>query len=513
MSGVCGRKVVTSLGAAALVLGLLSGGCSVIVDADIKPGGIGAVCSSTADCQGGTCSGGICVSKCSVSADCPAGAQCFDGLCQVPLKVAGLWVGVVSGGEGWTLTHQEGMDAARSKLSYVEFTYKEALLGDAFADAIDEAASKGYDVIVGNSFSHQPQMQAKAVEYPELTFLIASGYPNSTNMGAYWGHLEQAWYVAGKVAAQQSKTGRIGYIVPYVSGELTRHGNAFLRGAQAVKADIKMEVRYLGFWYDYNEAPTYKYKPRFLSPGAPESAPELTLFAEEYLAAKMIDSGVDVIAHGADNQRVVRFVEKYFNEGYLREPGGAPTVHTLGNDNQFACRDANQSFYRTCVGSPYWNWTPLYVRLLDQIHRHTWTPGFVNEPMAEAPEERVVSFEPNLSAGVDGDTVRKQLSEAATAGWEKIFEGPWETTGQRAPMPAGQSFDEAEWRAPCFWIKGAVERSNPQDPTSPDIPARVPSDDYQVSDPNDPAPVTAPEIVLPIPGLERGIGWNCRSNS
>jgi hypothetical protein len=231
----------------------------------------------------------------------------------------------------------------------------------------------------------------------------------------------------------------------------------------------------------------------------------------------MVDSGVDVIAHGADNQRPVRFVEKYFNDGHLKNPDGTPKVYTFGNDNRYACRDPDGNFYKTCLGAPYWNWTPLYVRLLDQIHHHVWKPSFVNDPMAEAPEERVVSFEPNLVAGVDGDTVKMLLTESARAGWKKVFEGPWETTGQREPMPPGQSFDEAEWRAPCYWLVGAVERSNPQDPTSSDIPAKVPSDDYKVADPNDTAPTVAPEVVLPPPGLDpalpRDIAWNCKANS
>ena len=62
-----------------------------------------------------------------------------------------------------------------------------------------------------------------------------------------------------------------------------------------------------------------------------------------------------------------------------------------------------------------------------------------------------------------------------------------------------------------------MERSNPQDPDSADIPAKVPSDDYKVADPNDLSPTAAPELLLPPPGLgadvPRDVAWSRKSNS
>src|SRR5690349_6893173 len=80
-------------------------GCSVIVNSDLNGSGIGVRCDTNDQCHAGICDRNICVASCSSSAECPAPSACFAGKCQLPLKVTALWVGVVAGGEGWTLTH------------------------------------------------------------------------------------------------------------------------------------------------------------------------------------------------------------------------------------------------------------------------------------------------------------------------------------------------------------------------------------------------------------------------
>src|SRR5690606_939148 len=107
-------------------LGALVVGCSAIVDAEIAPGGVGARCAQSSDCHAGTCNAdGLCVSNCSSDSDCPETTACFAGQCQRPLKVGAIWVGVSSGGEGWTLTHDEGMRYAAEKLPYMSWVKKE----------------------------------------------------------------------------------------------------------------------------------------------------------------------------------------------------------------------------------------------------------------------------------------------------------------------------------------------------------------------------------------------------
>ena len=490
-------------------------GCSMITDSSVNPSGIGAACSSNDDCHASTCDNGICVSKCSADLDCPTGTQCVKGLCHAPLKVRGAWVGLVSTGEGWTLTHDEGMRAAQEELGYVNFAARENLSGPPLEQAIDEFAAEGAQVIIANSFDHRAQVYAKAPQYPDIKFLICSGIPSEPNIGSYFGRLEQAWYVAGKVAAQKAaKSKRLGFIGSYIAPEVVRHANAFLRGAQSVEPSIKMEVRWTGFWYDPSPTPLYTYEPQTYK------SPERKLFAEEYATAKLIDTGCEVIAHQLDNQRVSKFVEMLKQEGKLVSLDNEQplNVWTLANDNQFGWKDSQGNAYSTALGAPYWNWRSMYIRLLEQVHRHTWKPVDIMDPLSEDHVNSTVGFELNPAVGIDDTQVRAYLNESARSGHEIVFQGPFDTTGQRPSFAPGELLGAEEWRSMCWFIKGAVEKTDPSNPLSADVDARVPDQNYQPANPAlDPAKgdqiTTAPEIILTLPFLpDRGMGWKCNEN-
>ncbi|MBI5531625.1 MAG: BMP family ABC transporter substrate-binding protein [Deltaproteobacteria bacterium] len=487
---------------------LLAAGCSFIVDSKIKKAGIGGACASDDDCHASTCDRGICVAKCEVSVDCPVPSTCVKNLCQLPLKVRGVWVGVVSGGEGWTLTHQDGIDGAKANLGYVDFGYKEGLIGPSVTTAIDDFVKEGAQLIIANSFDHRDQIAAGAAKYPDVKFLICSGRANNTNMGAYFGRLEQAWFVAGKVAAQKATTRkRLGFVGSYITPEVVRHANAFLRGARSVVPEMTLEVRWVGFWYDYNQTPTFTYKL-----ASDPNAVEEKLFAEEYAAALLIDGGAEVVAHQMDNQRISRYVEKH-----TVAPGGLKDVWTIANDNQYGWRNyETKEPLTTALGAVYWNWTSMYTRLLDEIHRQTWKPSEVMDTLIQDHATSTVYFEQNLSPkiGIDDTVVRAYLNEQAQKSYLEVFRGPYETTGQRAALKEGEALSEDEWRSMCWFSDGVVEKADPTkaDLTSPDQPAKVPASDYQPADPANTAPTTAPWILLAVPGTPRGVAWNCSEN-
>jgi basic membrane lipoprotein Med (substrate-binding protein (PBP1-ABC) superfamily) len=493
-----------AFGAPLLVASVLMAGCSFIVDSKVHASGIGGTCSTDEDCQASTCDRGICVAKCAVNVDCPLPSSCIKGLCELPLKVRGAWVGFVSGGEGWTLTHQDGINGAKQNLGYVDFGYKEQLIGPAVATAIDDFAKGGAQVIISNSFDHRDQVAEGAAKYPKIKFLICSGRANQTNVGSYFGRLEQAWFVAGKVAAHKAiKTKRLGFLGSYITPEVIRHANGFLRGAQSIDPQITMEIRWMGFWYDYNLTPTFVYK-------RDASSPEEKLFAEEYATALLIDDGVEVIAHQADNQRVSKYVEKRKTAGTLQAD-----VWTIANDNQFGWRNyETKEPLKTALGSVYWNWTSMYSSLLDQMHRGSWKPSDVMDVLLEDHATSTVGFEQNLSpsSGIDDQVVRSYLNDQAKKGYLEVFKGPYETTGQRAAVGDGEVLTEAEWQSMCWFTNGMVEKSDPQDKNSPYQPAKVPATDYQPADPANTAPTTAPWILLAVPGTDRGIAWNCNDN-
>lgn len=476
-------------------LGALLLGCTAIVDADIAPSGIGGTCKSSSDCQAGTCNEeGLCVATCSANADCPDTTQCLGGVCQKPLKVGALWVGVAAGGEGWTLTHDEGMRYAQEKLSYLSWSKKENVVSnDQINAAIDEFVADGSNVIIANSFSQREAVMEKAKSYPNVKFLTAQAYiSNNTNADSFAAHGEQGWWIAGKVAGTKtigSKTHRLGYVGALVTPELVRHISAFFLGARSVDPAVTLEVQWIGFWSDTSPAPKFEYKDKTTGASIP-------YFYEQLLTRRLIDHGAVVIAHGADNQRVVKLIDD------LKIPG----VWSISNDNANAYKALapqpsgdvlpTGAPLATCLGSPYWNWGPLYVDMFQKIHAGTWNPSESrNEPMTSDSALSPVGFNLNPVVGVDDPAVRGFITDIALRGWQAIYAGPYRTTGQRdkdgdgtidldQQVAAGDTLTESEYSRMCWFPEGVVERfpADSEDPAS-ERPARVPDAAYQ----NDPA--------------------------
>lgn len=501
---------------------ILVGGCSVIVDTTIAPGGVGARCASSSDCQAGICNAdSLCATTCRVNADCPETTACFVGQCQKPLKVGAMWVGVSSGGEGWTLTHEEGMAVAAQRLPWVSWVKRENIVSnDDIKKTIDELVAEGVNVVIANSFSQRDATLEKATQYPDVKFLVAQSYKsNGKNADSYAAHGEQGWWVAGKVAGSKtlsSKTHRLGYVGSFITPETVRHISAFYLGAKSVDPKVTLEVQWMGFWSDLSRGAQFPYKP---PPGAPDEGQEKVYFYEQLLTRRLIDHGAVVIGHGADNQRSVKLVEDLH----------IPDVFSISNDNPNAYKalaaQPNGELLptgaplSTCLGSPYWNWGPLYEDLFRQIHAGSWSPtASRNDPMKADLESSVVGFHLNPSVGLDDPVVRGFINEAATKGWQQIYAGPYVTTGQRdkdgdgavdpnQEVTTGDTLTEDEYSRMCWFPEGIVERvpEDSMDPAS-ERPARVPDQSFE----------TDPERALKRDEMTKaafpGLSFDCNKN-
>ena len=497
-------------------------GCTAIVDSDIAPAGIGAKCTSSEQCQAGTCgSDGLCTSACAASTDCPETTQCFVGQCQKPLTVASMWVGVSSGGEGWTLTHEEGMALAATRLPWVKRLTKENIVSELDINAsVDAFVAGGADVVVANSFSQRDAILKKADQYPNVKFLVAQSYKsNGRNADTFAAHGEQGWWVAGRVAGSKtlgSKQHRLGYVGSFITPELARHISAFYLGARSVDPDVKLEVQWMGFWSDVSPGPQFEYT---APEGAKDAGQTTRYYYEQLLTRRLIDHGATVIAHGADNQRTVKLIED------LAIPG----VYSVSNDNANAYRAlATQpdgttlptgAPLKTCLGSPYWNWGPLYVTILKEIHTGTWSPTRSrNESMTTDVAESVVGFNLNPIVGVDDPVVKGFVNDVASKGWQSVYAGPYRTTGQRdkdgdgqvdaeQTVAPGDMLTDAEYSRMCWFPEGIVERVPA---TSTDVgserPARVPDRSFQES------PASQAKIGEMTKAAFPGLSFDCNTN-
>lgn len=368
-------------------------------------------------------------------------------------------------------------------------------------------------MIIANSFSQRDAVLKVAPQYVDrgVKFLTCAGFTLQENVGSYFGNMEQAWYVAGRITAirAQKTPPRLGIIVSFITPEVVRHVNAFALGAQSYNPQAVVEVRYMGFWFDYNDTPTFAYQGAFM-------AQRENLFGEELLAARLVESGCEIIAHQADSQRANKAVDRWIGKGWI--PATGNTVYTIANDNRGGCYSYNNGVrgaaYRNCLGSVYWNWGPLYQSLLDQLHRGTFTAANVVYPMSENPALSIVGFEATPNMAVDESALASTLQNVAKQGPGFVFRGPYESTGQRLPVLEGQTIaydpndtnPAQEWRSMCWFVHGVIEKVDPADPTSADRDAQVPDGSFT------PTVGLNGQVLFGPPGAPTGAGLNCKQN-
>ncbi|HEY2512357.1 MAG TPA: BMP family ABC transporter substrate-binding protein [Polyangiaceae bacterium] len=502
-----GVALMTALSSAAALQ------CSLVAKSDLKAG-VGEACSADAECQNGTCRSGACATACAADSDCPSPSLCFGAYCELgchvdancengnlcvanactaPLQVAGFFAGGTDGEDGWSTAHRLGLDQAAAALPYVQFgsqryraTASLRQAGDMQA-AVTQALTEGADVIVTTSTIGTQIALAEAPKAPGVDFVAASATANGgeRNLGAYTALTEQAWYVAGELAARLAPgpSACLGMILPTPTKAIVRDTNAFVRGATHQQGGVKVVIRWVGATKDFGLAPQYSYAAQTYP------SPAGSLYREELLAAQLADLGCTVIAHRTETQRVVVAVE-----AKLAGPVKAATMHplfSLGADVQDACRagvDPTQAWYSTCLGAVYGNWGPLYSRIFDQIQRGVWSAPVDAEPFISDPTgvtQIAVSPFDSLT-GIDADAALMLVQDAANAGFDAVFTGPYSFTGQRdldgdgnadanQAVPAGTALSANELERMCWFVSGTWELPDPTVVTYDSlIPALVP---------------------------------------
>jgi simple sugar transport system substrate-binding protein len=199
---------------------------------------------------------------------------------------------------GWNQAHSLGADEIR-KLPGVKLVEQASVpetkeVQEVIRSMIEQDGAK---VIFPTSFGYfNPHVVEMAKQFPEVQFFHCSslwqeGMP--TNIGNYYANTDEGQYLAGRIAAQTSKSGKLGFVAAKPVNPVLRNINGFIMGARSVKPDIKMQVIFTGDW----------------------SVPVKEAEATNSLA----DQGIDVIGVHVDSPKVViETAEKrgIFSSGY-----------------------------------------------------------------------------------------------------------------------------------------------------------------------------------------------------
>ena len=256
-----------------------------------------------------------------------------------PLKVAFVHVGPVAD-LGWSWAHDQGAQFVKDQLGdAVEITTLEIIAeGPDSQGVFEQLADDGNTLIFGTSFGYMEPMLAAAANYPDVTFMHATGFMVSDNMGNYFGAAEEGRYLSGMAAGAATESNLLGYVAAFPIPEVLRGINAFTLGAQEVNPDVEVQVVWTSTWFD----------------------PPV----EGDAAQALLDAGADVIAMHQDSSA----------PGLAADGAGAKWVGYNTDMSEFA-PDA-------WLTAAIWNWGPYYLATANAVIDGTWAPDFFYGNMA-----------------------------------------------------------------------------------------------------------------------------------
>ncbi len=156
------------------------------------------------------------------------------------------------GDAGWTYQHELGRRAMVKALgSKVKTTFVEAVKEGADAErVIRKLAASGNKIIFTTSFGYMNPTIKVAKRFSKVTFMHATGYKRSKNVGTYLARFYEGRYLTGIVAGKMSKSNIIGYVAAFPIPEVVRGINAFTIGARSVNPEAQIRVIWTSSWYD-----------------------------------------------------------------------------------------------------------------------------------------------------------------------------------------------------------------------------------------------------------------------
>ena len=298
---------------------------------------------------------------------------------------------------GYNQSHAEGA-AVIAKLPGVKIRQEEMVPETSAVQKTMESMINldGATVLFPTSFGYfDPHILKEAVKYPKVTFLHCGGMyqegKTPTNVGSYFGYIDEAQYVAGIVAGLTTKSNKLGFIAAKPIPQVLRNINSYTLGAKSVNPKITTSVIFTGDW----------------------SMP----VKEAEAANSLIDQGVDVLTMHVDSPKViVETAERrgVFVTGYhVNQSGLAPKGYLTGAE---------------------WNWGKVYTDYVEWIQGGKPWPHLLRGGLKEG-FVKVSPYGKAVSAAA------KKKADAAKAkfmaGTMVIYKGPLKDNTGKVVIAAG----------------------------------------------------------------------------
>jgi basic membrane protein A and related proteins len=386
-----------------------------------------------------------CTQACDDSTPCPEGYCGTNGHCVLgwpvdddpPLKVHYVYIGPI-GDHGWTKAHDDGRVAMEAELGGdVEVTYTESVIPPAAPDDIEAAIADGAEVVIGTSFDFLGSLQTEAAANPDVMFLTCSGFQTASNMGSYFGRMEQVMYIMGVLAGETTTTNVVGVVGPVIIPETVRHINAFAQGVASVNSDATVVISWIGNWFSPAEDPTAEQ----------DAVDDLVLNRNADIIFGHTDTPIPML-------RVVELQDGNAANGEIAD--GTGPIYTIGYDNEDSCQFAPDY----CISSSYWNWGPIVTQLLSEIIDGTYLPSDVVFDQILADREQSMFYYADINRTIVPDdaviteveSLVDQMSQPTPEGIGLPFAGPVVDSEGNTVYAAGEYPTDEDLLNMCFYV-------------------------------------------------------------
>jgi basic membrane protein A len=239
--------------------------------------------------------------------------------------------------KGWSNAQYDGINYLEQQMPNVHAAYIENVAEGADSEQVFRSlARKGFDLIIGGSFGYMDAMANVAEEFPNQTFIHISGYKsNLKNFGNLFGAMEDMKYLAGMISGSRAKLDgktKLGYIATFPIPEELRLGNAFALGMRKTCPDCTLDVRWISTWHNP--------------------------VTERQAADSLFDAGAHIVFTGADTPAPALAAADRVG------------VWGLTYDWSGSCTS------KECLTTPYWNWGPIFVKLVNGLRDHSYKVGW-----------------------------------------------------------------------------------------------------------------------------------------
>ena len=238
---------------------------------------------------------------------------------QEKLKVAAIYT--VPFEQQWVSRIHKALKAAEARGEIV-YSASENVSNADYERVMREYATKGNQLIVGESFAVEAAARKVAKDFPKTSFLMgSSGKPQAPNFSVFDNFIQEPAYLTGMIAGGMTKSNKIGLVGGFPIPEVNRLMNAFMAGAKEVNPKVEFMVTFINSWFD--------------PPKAKEAA-----FA-------MIDRGADVL-----------YAERFGVSDAAKERG----ILAIGN-----VIDTQPQYPQTVVASALWNMEPTVNQAIKAV--------------------------------------------------------------------------------------------------------------------------------------------------